>query len=139
MRNKYKPIIAIDFDMTISNNVDYTKLVNPPMPGAVDVIRELRDHGCILILWTCRNINSLEDAKEYLAKYGILDCFDYFNENTSEIQTAWADHISSPKIYADVYIDDKNVGMSINWYEIRRLIVDTIWDGTIPTPKEANA
>lgn len=110
---KYRPIIAIDFDMTISNNKNYKVLENPPMPHALSVIKILHDMGCILILWTCRGGDTLQTAKDYLAKYDILKYFSYFNENTSDVLQDFED--SSRKIYADVYVDDKNVGGFIGW------------------------
>lgn len=35
----------------------------------------------------------------------------------------------SPKIYADVYIDDKGVGVKeIDWFRIRKLFKDVKWE-----------
>lgn len=122
-----KLILAIDFDMTISNNHNYRDLSNPPVHYAAEAIRSLKHMGCTLILWTCRSGDSLEQAKQYLSKYGILDCFSYFNENTAEIVDAWGG-TGSPKVYADVYIDDRNALMrTVNWYEILSHIRNTVW------------
>jgi hypothetical protein len=125
MSEKYPPIIAIDFDMTISNNRDYKDLRNPPMPGATEVIPKLKELGCILILWTCRGGNDLLEAKEYLKKYDLLQYFSYFNEDTADIKAAFGD--DGKKIYADAYIDDKNLGGFPGWGNVLPKVMDIIY------------
>lgn len=59
----------------------------------------------IFILYTCRHNKELEEAIEYLQnKHNIV--FNYVNENVSELIQKYGD---TRKIYADYYIDDKNV------------------------------
>jgi len=61
--------------------------------------------GDIIILWSCREGKRLADAVTYCRKYGF--CPNYVNCN-APIAVKMMGH-DSRKIYADVYIDDKNV------------------------------
>ena len=100
MGHGYPPILAVDFDGTIKKSGELNDYDSELNEGCKEVLIELKKRGCKLILWTCRDGEYLEKAKEYLAKHGILHLFDAFNENTQEAFT------TSNKIYADYYIDD---------------------------------
>lgn len=91
-------IISIDFDGTLQNS-DKT----PNLPLISRMIAEQR-RGNIVILWTCREGKSLADAVQFLRQYGFTP--NYINQNCPQaIRMMGHD---SRKIYADVYIDDKN-------------------------------
>lgn len=66
-------------------------------PDAAKVIKWLKSKGATLILWTCREGQALENAKELLEENGLE--FDAFNENADN-------YYKSRKIVADIYIDD---------------------------------
>lgn len=93
--------IAIDFDGTIAKH-DYPG-IGEPVPGAFQWMQEFRDEGALLILWTMRDGHLLEKAIRYCQRHGIE--FDY--HNTNERQKWWT---TSPKAYAQVYIDDLAFG-----------------------------
>ena len=111
---KYPPIIAVDFDGTITKENDFPNL-GELMPGAKEVINELHSYGCIIILWTCRTDSYLDQAINYCNQYGIH--VDYANQNYPSIQG-----YAYPKIYADYYIDDLNIGGFPGWHNVRETI-----------------
>lgn len=93
-------IVAIDFDGTLTSKRD----------GSIDniaiqYVKNIRDMGCVIILWTSRYDNLLERAIQECLERGLQ--FDYINENPLRY--------SSDKISADVYIDDKSEFGEIPW------------------------
>lgn len=106
--------IAIDFDDTIFHTINYPS-VEQPLKNAIRTIKDLYNKGHVLTLWTCREEDHLELAKDKLREYNILQYFTYFNENSKEKTEAWS---NSRKIGADYFIDDR-AGFK-NWNEIRR-------------------
>lgn len=93
-------IIAVDFDGTC---VDHQyPLVGDPAPGAVETLRALmKKHR--LILWTMRSGKFLDDATKWFARHGI----ELYGVQANPTQGEWT---SSPKAYANVYIDDAGFG-----------------------------
>ena len=93
-------IIAIDFDGTCVVH-DYPKVGRDI--GAYPILKKLVDANHQLMLWTMRSRKELEDAVDWfkerdLPLWGI-------NENPE--QDTWT---SSPKQYAQIYIDDAALG-----------------------------
>lgn len=111
-------IIAIDFDGIIVK--DKYPYIGDPIPNAKEAILELHNEGHYLILWTCRCGKELQDAVNYLHENGII--FDAINENApSQIEKYGTD---SRKIFADVYIDDRQVfNLPYTWLDIYHRIV----------------
>lgn len=99
-------IIAVDFDGTMCENKwpeigeANTKLIN--------YLKERKEAGDKLILWTCRIGETLKNAVDWSEKQGII--FDAVNENLPEV-LEWMGG-DSRKIFADEYIDDRNVLMA---------------------------
>lgn len=99
-------IIAVDFDGTL---IDHQfPDIGKEVPGAFAWLRKFQEEGAGLILWTCRCDGdeygpTLTQAVEFCRERGIE--FVDVNCNTSASQ--W---MRSPKIYADIYIDDKALG-----------------------------
>ena len=120
-------IVAVDFDGTLSHS-DYPAADNLDMKG-IGLLKEFRANGGKVILWTCRHGEALDFAVESCHKAG-LD-FDAINENESEHLKQWQENhgvpneVYSPKVYADLYIDDKSlIGYKeIPWDEIREIII----------------
>lgn len=97
--------IAVDFDGTIVKH-EYPR-VGDPNPGAIEWMKRFQEHGAKVILFTMRSGDSvggdLFEAVEYIEENGIeLD-----GVNTNPGQDSWT---SSPKAYAQVYIDDAAFG-----------------------------
>lgn len=91
-------IIAVDYDGTLWRN----NALNMPL---VADLMEKQAAGHIVILWTCRNGKRLSEALAELRRVGFLPHF--VNENAPHICARFG--YNPRKIYADVYIDDKNV------------------------------
>ena len=117
-----KLIIAVDFDGTICEATFPD--IGKPIKGAFNTLRRLHNEGHELILWTCRANETLMDALCWLEINGI-SFFDAVNENTEtwkELFPELKNDKAGRKIFADVYIDDKQIGGMKNWSEIYEYI-----------------
>lgn len=102
-------IIAVDFDGTISSAK--WPAVGPEVPGALGAMRELHDDGHYLIIWTCRQGTPLTTAINWLLEQGIP--FDRINDDAPHSVETFGE--PSKKVYADVYVDDKQIGGFPGW------------------------
>ena len=110
-------IIAIDFDGTICQN-KYPE-IGEPMPLAIESIKELRERGHDLILWTCRQGELLDNAVKWCKEHDIP--FDLVNEHEPNNLKAFGG-VSGNKVFADIYIDDHNLGGFPGWERAMELI-----------------
>ena len=97
---KEKPIIAIDFDGSCVKH-KYPEIGEDI--GATPVLRDLVNAGHKLILYTMRSGQELRDAVEWFKYHGI----PLYGVNSNPEQHTWT---SSPKCYANLYIDDAALG-----------------------------
>jgi len=117
-------IIAVDFDGTVVKHA-YPG-VGDELLGATEVLLDLVQAGHDLILWTMRSGVELDDAVHWFKSraiplYGINGCPD---------QHLWT---NSPKVNADLFIDDRALGSHVeiepngkaivNWQEVRKHLV----------------
>jgi hypothetical protein len=104
-------IIAVDFDNTLALT-DYPAILKPNRPLINYLINKQRQ-GDKLILWTCRCGEALDAAVEWCTEQGLI--FDAVNDNLPEQIELYGEN--SRKIYADMYIDDKNCSfiMPVDW------------------------
>jgi len=109
-------IISIDFDGTISRGK--FPAIDGLQPYAADVINRLHQQGHYLIINTCRSGDQCLEAVNYLLQKGIP--FHRVNDNHPD-QTALYNN-NSRKIYAHVYIDDKNLGGFPGWLQTEEII-----------------
>lgn len=94
-------VVAVDFDDTIAYT-HYPTIIKP-LPHVMDVLRVLmNDPYTILILWTCREGEYLQQALDFCELYGIK--FDYINENCKRNLDLYV--VDCRKVSADIYIDD---------------------------------
>ena len=112
--------IAVDFDGTIVDHA-YPN-IGKPVPGAITWLKRYQELGAKLILFTVRsNDNSLrylDDAVEYLKSEGII----LFGVNKNPVQAHFS---SSPKVFANLYIDDAAFGCPCTYIEgFHRACVD---------------
>ena len=109
-------IIACDFDGTIVEHK--YPLIGKLLPNAKETINKLRDNGHKIIIWTCRYIyDDIRSMIDFLDKNEIY--YSIVNKNIQSI-----DFKPEPKIYADIYIDDKNLFIeNINWFEIEKYLI----------------
>jgi|WetSurMetagenome_2_1015567.scaffolds.fasta_scaffold03390_19 hypothetical protein len=115
MSHERPAIIAIDFDETIVTN-GFPTIGNAQLkPYVVEVMNKLYDKGYYIIIWTCRYTNQhIQDMVTFLDKHGIP--YDSINKNYTTMEFK-----PYPKIYADVYIDDRSL-FSIDWKWIYEFI-----------------
>ena len=95
--------IAIDFDGTCVTH-EYPEIGRDL--GATTTLKTLVDNGHRLILLTMRSGKTLEDAKHWFEERGII----LYGVNENPSQKRWTE---SPKVYANLYIDDANLGVPL--------------------------
>jgi len=105
-------IIAIDFDGTL--HTGQWPAIGLPAPDAAKVMRMLKGDGHYLIIWTCREGERQTEAINWLLENGIP--FDRINDHLPKTTEIYG--YSARKVYAHLYIDDKQVGGLPPWYEI---------------------
>lgn len=111
--------IAVDFDGTcVVHSYPY---IGKDI-GAVPVLKELVEKGHNLILWTMRSEQTLDDAVEWFKSNGI----PLYGIQHNPLQDSWT---SSPKAYAQLYIDDAALGCPIinhhvDWVKVKDLLVE---------------
>ena len=91
-------VLALDMDGTLLEHEKYPRY-GKPIPGWKEELEALRQAGWKIAIWTCRTKEEYDAIREHLTKHEIP--FDYINENPHEGPS------TSPKIYADVYVDDR--------------------------------
>ena len=116
-------IIAVDFDGTCVTH-EYP-MVGKNI-GAVSVLQQIVNKGHKLILYTMRSGIQLEDAINWFKENNI----PLYGIQTNPTQTQWT---TSPKAYAELYIDDAALGIPlvkikgsrpyVNWVEIKKLLI----------------
>lgn len=104
-------VIAVDFDGTIVEH-RYPEIGRERM-FAFQTLKMLQAEGHLLILWTIRHGKALDEAVEYCRKNGV----EFYAVNKNHPEEQW-DGSYSPKVNADVFIDDRNVGGFLGWGEI---------------------
>lgn len=115
---------AIDFDGTCVYH-EYPGVGND-VPFCVDTLKSLVQLGHLLILNTMRSGKELDDAVQWFKSHNI----PLYGINNNPTQKQWT---SSPKVYANYYIDDAAVGCPliydsnvsrpyVDWLEIQKLL-----------------
>lgn len=98
-------IICVDFDGTCVTH-EYPNIGKEI--GAAEVLKQLTDKGHKLILFTMRSGKELQDAINWFEERNI----PLFGINQNPEQYTWT---SSPKPYANLYIDDAAYGCPIKY------------------------
>lgn len=115
-------ILAIDFDGTIaySNYPDIGDL----LPGAVEVITNLRQRGHTIIINSCRAGNDEKQMKDFL-RYSEVP-YDYINKNCPrQIKLYGGD---TRKISCDISFDDKSFFMQEDFFfNGKDVVQDLFW------------
>lgn len=110
-------IIAIDFDGTVVTH-EYPKVGRSV--GAEKVLKSLVEKGHKLILNTMRSHkdeDTLSDAEKWFEENGI----ELYGVNENPTQILWTD---SPKVYANMYIDDSALGCPKKVLDGKFVVVD---------------
>jgi hypothetical protein len=108
--------IAVDFDGTIVEH-KYPE-IGKEILFAFDTLRALQKQKHQLILWTYRTGKELQEAVEFCRQNGV----EFYAVNKSYPEEEFDEYLSSRKIEADVFIDDRNVGGLPGWGEIYQMI-----------------
>lgn len=121
---KKKPmLISIDFDGTIVHH-KFPK-IGKSRPYAFQVMKKLQKMGHRLILNTCREDEGYNIEKQYLSE-AVAFCkangveFVSHNCNADEDEFRHPELSLSRKVYATMYIDDRNFGGFPGWEEVAK-------------------
>ena len=110
--------IAVDFDGTIVEH-KYPS-IGRERPFAVETLKQLAVDGHKLILWTVRSGDTLDEAVKWCAERGLTFYAVNSNQPAGALFSDRKDR--SPKIEADVFIDDSNIGGLPDWGKIYEII-----------------
>lgn len=100
--NLFPPILAVDFDGTlVENKFPEIGEIRQPM---FDAVLRAQKRGMKIILWSCRNHESLDQAVQFCIEHGLTP--DAVNENLPEVKAVYGG--DTRKIFASMYIDDRN-------------------------------
>jgi len=99
-----KKIIAVDFDGTCVEH-EYPA-IGFEVDGAVETLQALTKQGHKIILYSMRSGEKLDKAVKWFKDRKV----ELWGINKNPEQKAWTD---SPKVYADIYIDDAALGCPI--------------------------
>ena len=116
--------IAVDFDGTCVTH-EYPYIGQDV--GAVPVLQELVEQGHNLILYTMRSGKLEKEAVAWFKEHNI----PLYAVNTNPTQKKWT---KSPKVHADVYIDDSALGCPlihsmnasrpyVDWVKVREWLI----------------
>jgi len=117
--------IAVDFDGTIVE--DKYPAIGKPHLFAIETLQALIKNRNQVILWTVREGEKLQEAVSFCKKHGIE--FYAINKNYPEEPM---DGGQSPKINADVFIDDRNIGGFVGWSKVWELLGDNPVEYKLP-------
>lgn len=100
-------VIAVDFDGTIVEH-EYPK-IGRAIPFAIETLLQLQKEGHILLMWTVRDGDLLQEAVNYCEKKGLKFYAANKNHPDEDVSTA------SRKLNAEMFIDDRNLGGLPDW------------------------
>lgn len=109
--------IAVDFDGTIVEH-EYPK-IGKLKPNAKETINKWYEQGHKIIIWSCRYDEGIQEVIDFLNDNKIK--FHTFNKNV-DLDDNFDPY---PKIYADLYIDDRGFRFTddkYNWEYLNRKI-----------------
>lgn len=103
-------IIAVDFDGVLCT--DKFPEIGEPQYEVISLVRQLIDRGNEVVLWTTRNGDELDAAVRWCEDRGLHFCSVNAPAPSNEREYRSKYPTQSRKIYADVYIDDHNIGFT---------------------------
>jgi hydroxymethylpyrimidine pyrophosphatase-like HAD family hydrolase len=110
-------IIAVDFDGTIVQHK--YPAIGKELPFAIKTLKLFQEKGHQIILWTYRSGKELDEAVQFCKERELT--FHAINNNFEDEEF---DNSYSRKIYADIYIDDRNLMGIPEWGKIYELITE---------------
>lgn len=99
-------VLCVDFDDTI-----YNYHTGKRIDEVIIKVKEFKDNGASIILWTCREGELLKDAVEKCKEFGIE--LDAVNENApcNRKYLETKKPLATRKVLADFYLDDKSLNI----------------------------
>jgi hydroxymethylpyrimidine pyrophosphatase-like HAD family hydrolase len=110
-------VIAVDFDGTIVKHK--YPAIGKEIPYAIKTLNLLKERGHKIILWTYRSGKELDEAVDYCRKRGLI-----FHAVNNNFEGEEFDNSYSRKIYADLYIDDRNLLGIPEWEKVYKIITE---------------
>lgn len=116
-------IVSIDFDGTLVEH--QFPEIGKLKPYALEVLKEMQKRGWHLILNTCREDTGqdrkyLTEAVEFMKSNGI----EFRSVNENHIDDDFRKSGPRRKVYAKIYIDDRNFGGFPGWDTIAFMLLD---------------
>lgn len=103
------PIIAVDLDNTIVDSKHCYPYMDSMNLYAINILKKYRKMGGKIIIWTLRTDDHLDIALKALSEVGLE--WDAINANLQESIDKWntkyPNMTFSPKVYCDLFIDDR--------------------------------
>ena len=124
--------IAVDFDGTIVEH-EYP-YIGKEIPFAIAALKKLQAERHLLILWSVREGELLDEAVEYCRKRGL----EFYAVNSNHPGEASGDPTPyCRKVNADLFIDDRNAGGLPDWGAIYLRTVSRTGARRLAPPPEA--
>ena len=108
-------ILACDYDGTLYEGSWPDK--GTPKQDIIDKVKEFKKYDAEIVLWTCREGISLDEAEKRCKEVGLE--FDAVNVNSPSQLQYMADkakdgeYFANRKIFADFYVDDRSGNLDI--------------------------
>jgi hypothetical protein len=123
-------VISIDFDGTIVKHAFPD--IGEPLPFAFETMLALQAAGARLVLNTCREDEPkrkyLTEAIRFCAEKGL----EFVSHNENTLDDDFREKGPRRKVFAHVYIDDRNFGGFPGWEAIGKVLLDGyVYSGTI--------
>ena len=114
--------IAVDFDGTIVEHK--FPQIGKEVPFAIATLKKLQKERHLLILWSVREGELLDEAVEFCRKRGL----EFYAVNANHPDEEVRGDMACPcrKVKADLYIDDLNVGRLPDWGAVYEM-VHNLW------------
>jgi len=115
-------IVAVDFDGTIAVDGFPDISAAREVPDSIAAVKYLQEAGHTVVLWTCREDHPddddprqyLSDALHWLSERGV----DLEYANALPAEEEFRTFGRRTKVYADVYVDDRNIGGFPGWHQV---------------------
>jgi hypothetical protein len=108
-------ILAVDFDGTLFE--DSWPACGKPKWDIINKVKEFKEAGAEIVLWTCREGITLEQAVQRCKEVGLE--FDAVNDNAPTNQKYMEEELknglvfATRKIFANFYVDDRARNLEI--------------------------
>jgi hypothetical protein len=112
-------VAAVDFDGTIKPWSGGLFGFPEPLPGAVEAVKRLKDAGFKVVIFTSRLSTVWHEAEGWDSHDATLKQVEYIREYCEKFGID-ADAVTAEKIPAEVYLDDKAMGVTASRSLLRR-------------------